>query len=138
MSLFENAFSKAREGWNYRFIKKSGDITEFINKTLSDREFLRKDLAEVLDMTPQQVTNMLKEENNYTLKTLARISSALNIDFNEMLTYSPKRQSSSVLDAKIDAVFEDSSFEFEKTVYSELQCSFPYSDIKNSGMPKAA
>lgn len=121
MSLLKGAFQKARKNWRYRFIAKSGDITAFINMTLKEKDFLRKDLAEALGRTPQQVTNMLKEENNYTIKTLAQISSALDVDLDEMFTFKPERKANSVLGAQINLFFDNESFEVDNTNYPALQ-----------------
>lgn len=66
---------KESKGW----IRTSQKIAFKILQTLKAKKLKQKDLAELLDIKPQQVNKWVKGKENFTLETISRIENALSI-----------------------------------------------------------
>lgn len=58
------------------------DITEQISRGLIKKGLTKKDLADKLNSSQAYVTKLLNGSNNYTLKTLVKISESLDLDLD--------------------------------------------------------
>jgi transcriptional regulator with XRE-family HTH domain len=65
---------------NKTWIRKSQKIAFKILRTLRDQKKTQKDLAAMMNVSPQQVNKWVKGKENFTLETLSRIEEALKID----------------------------------------------------------
>lgn len=61
-------------------LQMAKQITRRIERELFEREMSHKDFAELLNHSQSVVSRWLNGKHNFTLSTLALISSALNID----------------------------------------------------------
>ena len=61
-------------------LKKSVKVAIKINRILRQRGMKQNQLAEMLDVSPQQVNKILKGRENLTLDTIERIESVLDVD----------------------------------------------------------
>ncbi len=69
--------------------RRSQTIALTVLRTLRARGISQKNLAERLDVPPQQVNQWVKECENFTLETIARLEQALDIQLIEVRN-SPK------------------------------------------------
>ena len=70
----------ANEGW----LNKSAKIAFKVLRTIRYIGLSQKDLAEKLGVSPQQVSKILKGQENLTLETIDKLEKALNISLIEM------------------------------------------------------
>jgi len=70
----------AAESW----LKHSQQVAIKVNAYLKTRQIKQIQLAEMLDVSPQQVSKILKGKENLTLATIAKIEEVLGI---EILVY---------------------------------------------------
>ncbi len=73
---------------NRDWLKKSQAIALQILKTLRKNNMSQKDLAERLEVSPQQVNKWLKGKENFRLETISKIERALNIHLVEVCNMS--------------------------------------------------
>jgi ribosome-binding protein aMBF1 (putative translation factor) len=78
---------------NEKWLNKSAKIAVAILQTIREKGLTRKDLAEKLKISPQQVNKILKGQENLTLETIANIEVILSINLVEVpssnITYNP-------------------------------------------------
>lgn len=87
--------SNAKEKGKYRISNQwllySSEIARRILAILEDREDLNQSrLAEVLEVSPQQISKIVKGQENMTLETIYNLSKALNV---ELITFPPYKWS---------------------------------------------
>lgn len=63
-----------------KMVSWSVDIVEEIRKALEEKEWSQKDLAVYMGKRPSEISKWLSGTHNFTLKTLASLSIALNKD----------------------------------------------------------
>jgi transcriptional regulator with XRE-family HTH domain len=107
----------ANEGW----LDKSAKIALKVLRTIREMHLSQKDLAEKLDVSPQQVNKLLKGQENFTLETIDKLEKALNITLIEM----PYFQSILKFDPEIFIGI------INYTKYSMTSETFSYSDLQN-------
>lgn len=61
------------------WLQHSRQIALKINTTLKDKGLTQKQLAERLEVSPQQVSKIMKGNENMTLETIAKIEYALDV-----------------------------------------------------------
>lgn len=85
----ENLTSGNKSNWkekakgrieNRNWLQHSRKIAIKINVFLKNNNIKQKDLAELLDVSPQQVSKILKGKENLKLETISKIENALNIE----------------------------------------------------------
>ncbi len=64
---------------NQSWLKHSQRIAIQINKILKERKLTQKKLAKMLNVSPQQVSKIMKGRENLTLETIAKIEEVLSI-----------------------------------------------------------
>lgn len=69
-------FRKANRGW----LKRSAEIAVRILSELRSKGISQAELARMMDVTPQQITKLVKGQENLTLETIGKIEVALNIN----------------------------------------------------------
>lgn len=70
---------------NRKWLNYSSNIARRISAVLDERKDLnQKILAELLDVKPQYISKLLKGEENFTLETIAKLSTALEV---ELITF---------------------------------------------------
>lgn len=84
-----NSISKPASGWledakfrveNQDWLERSQKIALKILRTLRAQGKNQTDLAEALNVSPQQVNKWVKGKENFTLETICKINAALGID----------------------------------------------------------
>ena len=82
---------KARERLaNKSWLKHSRRIALKLNFFLRDNKIKQKDLAELLNVSPQQVSKIIKGRENLTLETISKIENVLKIEL--LITDTPLRE----------------------------------------------
>lgn len=74
-------FRKANRKW----LKRSTDIALRILSELKSKGISQAELARIMEVTPQQVTKLVKGQENLTLETIGRIELALNISLIDII-----------------------------------------------------
>ena len=64
---------------NRSWQRKSQDIAIRILTTLKEQNMQQKELAEALDVSPQQVSKIVKGRENLTLQTITKLEQVLGI-----------------------------------------------------------
>jgi len=65
---------------NRDWLEKSARIALKILRALKDKSMKQTDLAEALNVSPQQINKIIKGQENLTLETICKIEKALNIE----------------------------------------------------------
>lgn len=74
---------KEKANWrakNKEWLKHSRKIAIKINSILKERKLTQKKLAEMLEVSPQQVSKIIKGRENLTLETISKIEKVLSIE----------------------------------------------------------
>ena len=82
---YERAANAARETAAYKEERIKADFTERIWNRLEELELSQAEFARRLNVTPARVTKILDGSTNFTFRTAAAISSALDMDFEAAL-----------------------------------------------------
>jgi len=69
------------------YVEKYADIVVRINQLLKEKGYSQKDLAEMLDKSPSEISKWLAGDHNFTLKSISKIEAELG----ETIIYVPKR-----------------------------------------------
>jgi len=69
---------------NKSWLKHSRKIAIKINIFLKENKIKQKELAELLDVSPQQVSKIIKGRENLTLETISKIENVLKIQLLEV------------------------------------------------------
>lgn len=72
-----------------RFVKKYGDIVVRVHQILKERNLSQKDLAEMMNKTPSEISKWLSGDHNFTLRSLTKLEAELGVD----IIYVPQRDS---------------------------------------------
>lgn len=78
----DNAYRKANRAW----LRKSAKIAIKIGRALREKGLSQKNLAELLEVSPQQVNKILKGRENLKLETITKIESALGIELISIIS----------------------------------------------------
>ena len=85
---FLKLVSDEKSGWlekarwriaNQEWLKKSGAIALRVLTTLKEKNMSQKTLAEIMNVSPQQVNKIVKGSENLTLETITKLEQALDI-----------------------------------------------------------
>lgn len=85
-------YRRANRDW----LRKSQNIAIRVLGTLKERGIQQKELAEALDVSPQQVSKIVKGKQNLTLQTIAKLEQVLGISLIEV----PHRSDSVKVESK--------------------------------------
>ena len=97
--LEEALWQEQNENW----LSVSQDIAINVLNALENRNMSQKELADILQVTPQQISKIVKGRENLTIETICKLESALDIQLisnKHTLIYK--------------TAFEELSFSFEK------------------------
>ena len=95
-------YKKANRSW----LKKSVDVALRILDVLDERKMSQSDLAGKLNVTRQQVSKILKGQENLTLETITKLENVLGIELvrvlneKEVIHISPAVRSRSKLEGR--------------------------------------
>ena len=64
---------------NRQWLKKAAAIAEQVLDALKAKNITRKELAERISISPEQIDNILKGQENLTLEIIAKLEIALDI-----------------------------------------------------------
>ena len=82
-SLASDQTSDWKAGAQYRgnrdWLKKSADIAIFVLEAMKAKNLSQKDLAEKLNVSPQQISKIVEGQENLTLETITNLEKALGI-----------------------------------------------------------
>lgn len=111
------------------WLKKSAQIAIKINQILSSLKMTQRELATKLDVSPQQVSKIVKGKENLTLETITKLEAALGINIisilkaNEVIVSTPPSSyivsASGISTTKLYSV--KSEMKFQKATTSEFQ-----------------
>lgn len=76
-----NANRKANKTW----LKKSAKIAIKINRFLKENKVSQKEMAEKMDVSPQQVNKILKGSENLKLETICKLEEVLGLELISIL-----------------------------------------------------
>lgn len=66
---------------NRIWLKHSGNIARRVLSAIEDIEGMnQRKLADIMGVTPQQISKIVKGQENFTLETIAKLSQALNVE----------------------------------------------------------
>lgn len=77
---------------NQSWLDKSAKIALKVLRTIRDKNITQLQFAELMDVSPQQISKIVKGQENLTLETISKLESALNIVLVEVPTYSYKTE----------------------------------------------
>jgi antitoxin component HigA of HigAB toxin-antitoxin module len=67
---------------NHKWLRYSGNIASRILAAMEDKgDMSQKQLAELMGVSPQQISKILKGGENLTLETIAKFSEVLGVEF---------------------------------------------------------
>lgn len=127
-SKLEGLVSKTPSKWieesNKRFEDKEGlrfsqQVAVRILRTLREKKMSQKDLADLLEVTPQTVNKWVKGSENLGLFTIARIQKALGIKIMHICENNNILMSSTVNIIEISTQVHTYLNEIEKTIIAE-------------------
>nr|WP_322625024.1 helix-turn-helix transcriptional regulator [uncultured Flavobacterium sp.] len=72
---------------NKRWLDKSSEIAVNVLEALRDKKLSQKDLAERLEISAQQVSKIIKGQQNLTLETISKIEGVLDISLIKINEY---------------------------------------------------
>lgn len=70
---------------NQEWLKKSGAIALRVLTTLKEKNMSQKTLAEIMNVSPQQINKIVKGSENLTLETITKLEQALDIQLINIL-----------------------------------------------------
>ena len=77
MSIIKEAFNSIPEESRI-FIKRLDQISMRVKSILDHKEWTQKDLAEMMEKEPSEISKWLNSPHNLTLKTIAKLEAALD------------------------------------------------------------
>lgn len=78
---------------NKKWLKRSQAVAFKVLRTLREKGLSQKDLAEKLNVYPQQVNKWLKGKENFTFETVCKLEDALNIELMSITGFETKHES---------------------------------------------
>lgn len=81
---------------NRKWLRKSQDIALRILTVLDEKGMQQKELAKALDVSPQQISKIVKGKQNLTLETISKLEQVLGVELVEV----PKHQMKIDVDRK--------------------------------------
>jgi transcriptional regulator with XRE-family HTH domain len=78
---------------NKKWLKRSQAVAFKVLRTLRENGVSQKDLAEKLNVSPQQVNKWLKGKENFTFETVSKLEDALNIELMSITGFETKYES---------------------------------------------
>jgi DNA-binding Xre family transcriptional regulator len=73
---------------NRAWLRRSQSIALKILRTLREKKMSQKELAEIIGVSPQQVSKIVKGRENLTLETISKLEKALGLVLMEVSQYS--------------------------------------------------
>lgn len=81
---------------NRKALRASQKIALHIRKRLEELKWNQKDLAEKMDVKPQQVTKWVSGKENFRLDTIMRLSEMLNVDLISIKSFNQEVRTTTV------------------------------------------
>lgn len=75
---------------NRKWLRKSQDIALRILDVLDEKDMQQKELAEALDVSPQQISKIVKGKQNLTLETISKLEQVLGVELIGVPKYQTK------------------------------------------------
>ncbi len=72
---------------NQEWLKKSAAIALAVSRKLREQGMTQKDLADLLNISAQQVSKLLKGRENLTLETISKLEAVLNLELCNVSVY---------------------------------------------------
>jgi len=77
-------YRRENRGW----LRKSQNIAIRVLSVLKEKDMQQKELAEAMDVSPQQVSKIVKGKENLTLQTISKLEQVLGISLFEVPRHS--------------------------------------------------
>jgi transcriptional regulator with XRE-family HTH domain len=77
---------------NRAWLKRSQAIALRVLRSLRSRKMSQKDLAEMMGVTPQHISKIVKGRENLTLETIAKLEGALGIALMDVPCYEERQR----------------------------------------------
>lgn len=115
---------------NKSWLKHSRRIAIKINLFLKTNKIKQKEFAQLLDVSPQQVSKIIKGKENLTLQTISKIEDVLNIQLLEL-------NKSQKIELIVVENFEYTKSNFKNNDYKIIPANDMNVDfVKNDGLNK--
>ncbi len=75
---------------NRAWLKKSQAIAFEVLEALDEKKLTQKKLADLMNVTPQYVNNIVKGHENLTLETIAKLEKALGVELMTIVKFQRK------------------------------------------------
>lgn len=75
---------------NRKWLRKSQDIALRILDVLDEKDMQQKELAKALDVSPQQISKIVKGKQNLTLETISKLEQVLGVELVGVPKYQTK------------------------------------------------
>jgi plasmid maintenance system antidote protein VapI len=73
-------YRRENRGW----LRKSQEVAIKVLQTLDENSIQQKELAEAMDVSPQQISKIVKGKQNLTLQTITKLEQVLDISLFEV------------------------------------------------------
>jgi len=121
-SAWVNAATQRKNSLEWK--RKSQMIALRVLSELHERGLKQKDLAESMNVSPQQISKIVKGKENLTLETISKIESVLQISLISIHYQADSIKSKSVVTSNIKTDFKGARFELYTVVKDQKQASF--------------
>jgi len=95
------------------------EFVESVVSLMDNKEISKSDLARQAKLAPAQVTRILSGDHNLTVRTMAKVASALEMDLN--IAFKPRLSAISSHAFSLIQVFSDDAVDFEQEEAFEKQ-----------------
>jgi len=76
-----------KKTWEFAYAEKVGDIAIFASLRVKELGITQAELARRMGISRSTVSEMLGGDNNFTIKTLAKLAKALDMTIEEIVAY---------------------------------------------------
>jgi len=94
---FRNLVTDARSHYEYVAHRLSIDFALHLNRGLEKNQISRRELADKIGCSPAYITKVLRGDANFTLRSMAKLAHAVNLDL-KLDVRAPESTSKSILD----------------------------------------
>jgi|GEM_PF-849150 transcriptional regulator with XRE-family HTH domain len=122
-------YRRANRGW----LRKSQNIAIRVLSVLDEKGMQQKELAEAMDVSPQQVSKIVKGKQNLTLQTVSKLEQVLGISLFEIPrpSFTTKVESKKGITANFDKR-KERSFKTQEPLKTVVNGSYNPEEQKKS------
>ena len=115
---------------NKKWLKRSQAVAFKVLRTLRENRLSQKDLAEKLNVSPQQVNKWLKGNENFTFETVWKLEEALNIELMSITGFETKLESNvQIVELRYDRPLRTSAYKIRKKPSETRYIDFQFHSV---------